>query len=154
MNKKYITIALSIIVLAFITSGCTNSSNLATTADNDALMSKAAQTAEKIEVVHFHGTQQCWSCKTVGEYALKTIEEKFPMEYQDGSIVYKDINADLPENSYIVTKYQASGSSLFVNAIINGQNNIEEDTKVWRLVSDETKYLDYFETKLNNLFNR
>ena len=31
---------------------------------------------DKIQVVHFHATQQCWSCITVGEYAEKTIKEK------------------------------------------------------------------------------
>jgi hypothetical protein len=48
------------------------------------------QAAEKIEVVHFHGTQQCWSCITVGEYALKTIKEKFPDEYKNSTIVFKE----------------------------------------------------------------
>ncbi len=37
--------------------------------------------ADKIEAVHFHGTHQCWSCITVGEYALETIKEKFPLSF-------------------------------------------------------------------------
>lgn len=153
MNKKYITITLSIIVLAFIISGCTNSADTPATKNGEDLMSKAPA-AEKIEVVHFHGIQQCWSCITVGEYALKTITEKFPEEYQNGTIIFKDINAELPENSGIVTKYQARGSSLFINAIINGQDNIAEDTKVWRLVNDEVKYIDYFGNKLNSYLDK
>ncbi|MBU0597427.1 hypothetical protein KKF61_00335 [Patescibacteria group bacterium] len=153
MNKKYITITLSIIVLAFIISGCTNSADTPATKNGEDLMSKAPA-AEKIEVVHFHGTQQCWSCKTVGEYALKTIEDKFSDEYRNNIIVFKDINADLEENSEIVAKYQARGSSLFINVIINGQDNIAEDTKVWRLVSDEVKYIDYFGNKLNGYLDK
>jgi len=47
--------------------------------------------ADKIEVVHFHSTHQCWSCITVGEYALTTIKEKFPEEFASGKIVYKDM---------------------------------------------------------------
>jgi len=106
---------------------------------------------DKIEVVHFHATQQCWSCITVGEYALKTIKEKFPEEYKSGKIVFRDINGELPVNRDIVVKYQAGGSSLFVNAIRNGNDSIEEDVDVWRLVTDESQFINYFQNKLNKL---
>lgn len=110
--------------------------------------------AEKIEVVHFHGTQQCVSCITVGEYALKTITEKFPKELESGKIVFKDINGELKENEIIVMKYKARGSSLFVNAIVEGKDNIKEDVTVWRLVNDEEEFVSYFEKKLNGLLGR
>ena len=130
----------------------TQSINNQTTKSQEELpMSKAKISAEKIEVVHFHGTQQCWSCITVGEYALKTIKEKFPEEYKNGTIVYRDVNGELPENRDIVMKYQARGSSLFVNAIIAGKDNIEEDVDVWRLVNDENQFINYFQNKLNKL---
>jgi len=110
--------------------------------------------ADKIEVVHFHGTQQCWSCITVGEYALKTIKEKFPEEYASGKIIYKDINGELKENQEIVTKYQARGSSLFINAIRGDKDDITEDTTVWRLVNNEEQFINYFQSKLNSLLGK
>lgn len=113
-----------------------------------------AEKADKIEVVHFHATQQCWSCITVGEYALKTIKEKFPDEYESGKIVYYDINGELEENYDMVVKYQARGSSLFINAITGDKENIQEETRVWRLVSDEKLFIEYFEAKLNTLLGK
>jgi len=110
--------------------------------------------ADKIEVVHFHATQQCWSCITVGEYALKTIKEKFPEEFASGKIVYKDIDGELKENQEIVVKYQARGSSLFVNAIRDDKDDITEDTTVWRLVNDENQFINYFEKKLKVLLGK
>ncbi|PJC68220.1 hypothetical protein CO015_04765 [candidate division WWE3 bacterium CG_4_8_14_3_um_filter_42_11] len=107
--------------------------------------------ADTIEVVHFHATQQCWSCITVGKYALKTIEEKFPDEYANGKIVYKDINVESPENKEIARRYQATGASLYINAIKNGKDFIEEDTTVWRLINSESQYTTYFEGKLKTL---
>lgn len=112
------------------------------------------QPAEKIEIVHFHATQQCWSCITVGKYALKTIKEKFPEEHENGTIVFMDINGDLPENRNMVIKYQARGSSLFINSIINGKDNIEEDINVWRLVSNEIKYINYLQNKINKTLGK
>ena len=110
--------------------------------------------ADKIEVIHFHATQQCWSCITVGEYALKTIKEKFPEEYASGKIVYKDIDGELKENQEIVVKYQARGSSLFVNAIRDEKDDIAEDTTVWRLVNDESQFISYFEKILSSLLGK
>jgi len=163
MTKKTIIIIGGIIIVAvsFLIFG--NNKNSAETqgtnnqtvkSQEDLPMSIAKISAEKIEVVHFHATQQCWSCITVGEYALKTIKEKFPEEYKNGTIVFRDINGELPENKDIVIKYQARGSSLFVNAITGGKDNIEEDTTVWRLVSNESQFISYFQNKLNKLLGK
>jgi hypothetical protein len=163
MQKKIIIliIVIAIVGIVFLIARNGNkpteaqSANNQTTKSQEELpMSTEKISAEKIEVVHFHGTQQCWSCITVGEYALKTIKEKFPEEYKNGTIVYLDVNGELPENKDIVMKYQASGSSLFVNAITAGKDNIEEDVNVWRLVSNESQFISYFQDKLNKLLGK
>jgi len=156
-NKKIIigsSIALAVIITLVAVSSGSPKSESNTGNQNQSLMSVASRSADKIEVVHFHATQQCWSCTTVGEFALKTIKEKFPEEYQNGTIVFKDTNGELPENKAIVAKYQAGGSALFVNAIIANKDNIEEDVTVWRLVSNEQQFLNYFEAKLNKLLGK
>lgn len=107
--------------------------------------------AEKIEVLHFHATQQCMSCINIGKFTKATIEEKFPEEFKSGKIVFREINIDLPENYKIAQDYKVSGSALFINAIKDGQDNKEEDTTVWRLVTNETQIKDYFEAKLKAL---
>ena len=147
--KKILIIPLFIILLLTIT-GCGKQGDNNNLSDNQSKI----PAAEKIEIIHFHATQQCWSCTTVGQYALKTIQEKFPEEYKNGTIVFRDINAELPENRDIVMKYQARGSSLFINAIVNKNDNIEEDTAVWRLVSNENQFITYFENRLNTLLGK
>ena len=156
MNKRIIIgiiIAVLVVVVAVMVKdngkqSDTNSADKLSSENSDEIP------AERIEVVHFHGTRQCWSCITVGEYALKTIQDKFPEEYKNGTIVFMNINVELPENEDIVVRYQARGSSLFVNAITNGYDNIKEDTTVWQLVIDENKYINYFENKLRNLLGK
>ena len=51
-------------------------------------------------------------------------------------------------------KYKASGSSLFINAIKDGVDNIEEDVTVWRLVTNEDQYINYLQNKINNLLGK
>jgi len=170
MKKLIIVILIGIVVIGLLffvfknnnqSSAVQSSNNLIpenqnanAVANDDNLMSKAQINEIKIEVVHFHGTHQCWSCITVGEYALKTIKEKFPEEYKNGTIVYKDINGELSENREIVMKYQAGGSSLFINTVKDGVDNIEEDTTVWRLVTNEDQYINYLQNKINNLLGK
>lgn len=110
--------------------------------------------ADKIEVVNFFGTQRCVSCLAVGNLTKKTLEERFAPELESGKIVFKEINGELPENKDIVIKYQARGSSLFVNAIRGEQDNIVEDVTVWRLVNSEEQFVSYLETKLNKLLGK
>lgn len=162
MTKKLLLFSI-LIVGVIALAGCSQKtsnqnvdSNTATANTNNTsnIMSKAETSADKIEVFHFHATQQCWSCITVGEYALKTIQDKFPEEYGNGTIVFRDINGELPENRDMVMKYQARGSSLFVNAITDGKDKIEEDVKVWRLVGNETQFINYFENKLKTLLGK
>lgn len=158
MNNKFLIISALFCVIVLTGCGQPNTSETDTNtipeAQNSANMSVmpiVVKKADTIEVVHFHGTQQCWSCITVGEYALKTIQERFPKEYKSGKIVFREINGELPENRDIVIKYQARGSSLFVNAITDGVDSIKEDVTVWRLVSDENNFMNYFESKLKEL---
>lgn len=106
-----------------------------------------------IEVVNFHATQRCVSCTAVGKYSIETIRTKFPEEYKNRKIIFKSINVDLPENKEIVEKYQATGSSLFLNKRVDGNDNIQEDTNVWRYVANQTQFVNYLEGKIKNLLN-
>lgn len=106
--------------------------------------------ADKLEVYYFHRTARCYSCNTAGEYVSKTILEFFSDQVKNGVIDYREINVDLPENKEIARKFQATGSSLFINKIIDSKDNIEQDANIWRLLNNETKFKDYLKNKINS----
>jgi hypothetical protein len=106
---------------------------------------------DKIEVFLFHSTQRCVSCINIGKFTKQTIDNNFSEELNLGKIVFKEINIDLPENYQLAEKFQASGSSLFINMIIDGKDYIEQDLKVWRLVGDEGEFESYFKEKIENI---
>jgi len=110
--------------------------------------------AEKIQVFVFHATQRCYSCITIGKFAGETVNEYFQPELRDGKIEFREINIDLPENKELARKFQAGGSSLYINAISSGQDNIVEDVAVWRLVNNEVQFKNYLKNKLSNLFGK
>ena len=148
MNKKIIVglvIGLgTLIVLVVISSIFPKSSEVV--ANN--------QKADKVEVFLFHATKRCITCITIGKLAGETVNEYFQPELRNGQIKFREINTDLSENKDLARKFQASGSSLFINAIINGKDNITEDTKVWRLVSDKAQFKNYLKDKIDNLLGR
>jgi len=86
--------------------------------------------ADRIEVINFHATQRCVSCTTLGKLSEKTITERFVNEVASGKIIFKSVNVELRENTEIVNLYQASGSSLYINAVKDGKNNIVQNVKV------------------------
>jgi len=115
---------------------------------------EAKKPAEKIQVFVFHNTHRCSSCIAVGKLAGETVNEYFQPELQQGKIEFREINIDLPENKELASKFQASGSSLYINAIIDGQDNIAEDITVWQLINQESKFKNYLKNKLNKLFGK
>lgn len=114
----------------------------------------AAQSADKVEVYLFHATRRCTTCIAIGKLAGETVEEYFQPEIRDGRIEFKEINIDLPENQELANKFQAGGSALFINTIRGGQDNISEDTTVWRLTTDEKRFKDYLRGRLNLLLGK
>ena len=107
--------------------------------------------ADKVEVVNFHATYRCYSCQKLGKLSEKTIKERFTKEVNEGKVVFKSVNGDLPENREMVILYQATGSSLYINAIKDGKNHIVQNIKVWQYLNDEEGFKNYLEEKIRQL---
>jgi len=128
-------------------------SNINANALDNHSVSNAKQIIDKLEVYYFHRTARCYSCKTIGQYIKETMEQKYSKQIDDGVIDFRELNVELLENKEITRKFRASGSSLFINRIIDGNDNIEQDNNVWRLLSDEAKFKTYLEDKINTYLN-
>jgi len=149
MKKAFYFFLLAI--FSFTITGCNGTTkNVNNNNDHGNLMSTTNQSADKLEVYYFHRTARCYSCKTIGQYVRETMEQKYSEQIKDGIIDFREFNIELPENKEIAKKFQASGSSLFINRIIDGQNNIEQDINVWRLLNNENQFKVYLENKINS----
>ncbi|HOX29926.1 MAG TPA: nitrophenyl compound nitroreductase subunit ArsF family protein [Candidatus Paceibacterota bacterium] len=117
-------------------------------------MSIAVTPAQKVEVFLFHRTQRCTTCIAIGKLSGQTIEEQFAPEVINGKVIFREVNIDEPENKALAEKFQASGSSLFINAIRGGSDNIQEDVNVWRLTGDQVAFKNYLAGKINGLLGK
>jgi hypothetical protein len=97
---------------------------------------------------------RCTTCVAIGRLAGETVNERFQSELKLGQIEFREINIDLPENKELAQKFQATGSALYLNAIKDGTDNIEQDIKVWSLTNDTAQFKDYLEGRINNLLGK
>ncbi|MFH0978019.1 MAG: nitrophenyl compound nitroreductase subunit ArsF family protein [Candidatus Woesearchaeota archaeon] len=136
----------TIIIMALIAlflQGCADT-NQNSSITEDLLSNQSAKASvEKIEVFHFHGTNQCYSCKTVGAYANETVYTYYAAEIQSGKIVFNSVNYDLIDNKVTAMKYGVSGSSLWIGVYDSQGFHPEQNTNVWYKINDKQDFMTY-----------
>ena len=156
MKDKSRYLGLLFIVLLFI-SGCSSSGNddITESITNLDLLNqeKESSNVEKIEVYHFHGTNQCYSCKTMGDYAEETVNTYFADELDSGKIVFGHVNGELPENKELVMKYGATGSSLWIGVYDNNGFHAEQNIQVWYKIKDKEDFQKYLKAIIQKRLN-
>ena len=139
MNKKYIYGGIGIFVLLLVffmpkyIEG--NVTNLGADISGD---------IEKLEIIHFHGTNQCYSCITMGDMAEETINTYFVDELNSGKIAFAHLNGELSQNKEKVIKYGATGSSLWIGTYYKDYSfKKEENVNVWYKINNKADYMTY-----------
>jgi len=138
-----------IVLIVFLLQGCAQTNQNSSTAGELRTNQSIAAPVEKIEVYHFHGTNQCYSCKTVGAYAEETVNTYFADELKSGKIVFAHINGELPENRDKVIQYGATGSSLWIGVYDSSGFHKEENVNVWYKINNKDDYLLYLRGIIN-----
>jgi thiol-disulfide isomerase/thioredoxin len=111
---KKLSILSTLIVSLFLFS-CTGK------AQNKASVNQVKQNS--IEVVDFHSTNRCMTCKAIEANTKYTLDTYFANELKSGKIIFKIIDVDQKENEKVAEKFEASGTALFLNVIKNGKEN-------------------------------
>ena len=92
---------------------------------NAQVNSEAPLTLKKrIEVIDFHSTHRCRTCNAIEANTKYTLQTYFADEMKQGLIIFKVINIDEEENAVLAEKFQATGTSLFLNIHNNGKEKI------------------------------
>ncbi len=110
-------------------------------------------TVERVEVMYFHPAQQCYSCRTLGEYTNETVNIFFAPELASGKLVFTEVNLDLPENAHLVKKYEVTGSSLWIGVYDANGFHKEQNVNVWYKINNETEFAQYLQPIIRNRLN-
>ena len=149
-GRESATIAIFLLFLllgiSLIAAGCTSGSPATPNSTPSGISPAASLQPERVEIYHFHRTQQCYSCKTVGDYAEETVKTRFANELQSGRVVFGHINIELPENQKLVEQYGPTGSSLWIGVYNKTGFHKEEDFRVWYKIDNKDGYIEYLDT--------
>ncbi len=82
---------------------------------------KGVNPTNKVEVIDFHSTHRCMTCNAIEANTKFTLEKYFADELESGKVTFQSINIDEKENHAMAEKFEASGTSLFLNVKYDGQ---------------------------------
>jgi len=106
---------LSILVVSIVLFSCSGK----TPSKKETVIAK--KVANKIEVIDFYSTHRCVTCKAIEANTKYTLDTYFSSELKNGKITFQAINVDKEENYKIAEEYEATGTALFLNVIVNGK---------------------------------
>lgn len=75
----------------------------------------------RVEVIDFHSTHRCMTCNAIEANTKYTLDTYFPNELKKESIIFKVVNVDDEENYKMAEKFEATGTALFINVIVDGK---------------------------------
>ncbi|WP_457609880.1 nitrophenyl compound nitroreductase subunit ArsF family protein [Lutibacter sp.] len=106
---------LSILIVSIILFSCSGK----TSSKKETVITK--KVPNKIEVIDFYSTHRCVTCKTIEANTRYTLDTYFSSELKNSKITFQAINVDKEENYKIAKEYEATGTALFLNVIVNGK---------------------------------
>jgi hypothetical protein len=100
--------------------------------------------ANRVEVAYFHMPQRCVTCICFEQRADYVVKTYFQNELANGKLTFQINNIGDKVNAAVVKRYNALGSQLFVNMIINNADHIKDiqDIWDWRCNSDKPGFDD------------
>jgi hypothetical protein len=110
----------------------------------------AAPLAPRVLVYYFHGTQRCATCRKLEAFSLEAVQQGFKEALQQGTLEWRLINVDEPENAHFVNDYQLFTRSLVVAKMLDGeQKEWKNLAKIWELVGDKSAFMSYVQDEIN-----
>lgn len=97
----------------------------------------------KVELYHFHGNQQCYSCVTLGDMAENVVNTYYPDELASGKLVFGHINAEDPQNRELAEKYEVVSSSLMIGVYTKDSFTKQDLVGAWYKIGDKKEYNTY-----------
>jgi len=81
------------------------------------------------------------------------VENYFGDELASGKLTFQSIDVQDEANTEIVNKYGAYTSSLFINAVKDGNDNIEQVTDIWLVIGDDEAFAELVKGKIEKSLN-
>ncbi|HEO72548.1 MAG TPA: hypothetical protein ENN80_14920 [Candidatus Hydrogenedentes bacterium] len=103
----------------------------------------------KVVVYYFHGTVRCQTCLDIEQYTRETVFESYFADLMEGTMEWRAVNYEVPENRRYSSDYKLSMPSL---VLVREMGGFPADHKVlhetWNLVGDYSGFAEYVRIQL------
>jgi uncharacterized lipoprotein NlpE involved in copper resistance len=146
-NSIYtLTLILSLLILF----GCNNSAPKAESENTKVETTASATKQNRLEVYCFHGTRQCETCKNMKANTKTALDKYFSTQLKDSSIVFSIIDVDDAKNEKLAEKFQATGTALMINKVVNGKDSIIDWSDfAFEKANDNEVFISELKTKID-----
>jgi hypothetical protein len=128
----------------------------ATTHKNTDSSKKSVMKPQNPNVIayYFHGKFRCTTCRTIEQYSHDAIHTYFTKELENGTLEFRPVNIEEPENRHFVQEYQLFSKALVLSLITDGEEiKWKNLTDVWKLVRDKERFFQYVKGEVEHFLN-
>ncbi|MCE5310073.1 MAG: nitrophenyl compound nitroreductase subunit ArsF family protein [Acidobacteriales bacterium] len=98
----------------------------------------------RVVAYYFHATQRCATCRSIESQSGEAITTTFASELARGTLEWRPVNVQLPQNRHFVQDYQLFTRSLVLVEFKAGrQVRYKVLEKTWELVGNKTALQEY-----------
>ncbi|MDP3451360.1 MAG: nitrophenyl compound nitroreductase subunit ArsF family protein [Bacteroidales bacterium] len=109
--RRFFTLGLLLMIFFGSCSG--NSQEKGTKNDSDVAVLQSND-ASKVELIYFHYTRRCITCKAVEDNSKAAFEALYSDKIKSGNYSYKSLNLDEAEGKSVASKHKVEGQALVV----------------------------------------
>jgi hypothetical protein len=107
--------------------------------------STPAVASTRVIAYYFHTTYRCVSCRHIEEYTREALESGFPIDLEEGHLVWRVVNIEEKGNEHFAKDYQLYTKSVVLVDERTGEwKNLP---RVWQLLNDPNEFIEYIQTE-------
>lgn len=98
---------------------------------------------------YLHGDTRCPSCLKIEKYADAAVHEQFARELAEGTLEWRVVNYDQPENRHYWDDFQLEVKTVVLADLVEGEQvRFKRLDGVWDLLDDQQAFTDYIVTEV------
>jgi hypothetical protein len=112
---------------------------------------ETAASPGQVVVYYFYFGQRCATCLKIEKYTKEALEHGFAKELEEGSVVWRPTDTDLPGNRHFNDDYELFAKAVVVSDVRGGEEvRWKNLMKVWQLTGDKGLFAKYVQDEVRD----
>jgi hypothetical protein len=100
---------------------------------------------------YFHATQRCVTCRKIESLSREAVLNSFAHEIKNGTLIFKTVNIDEPQNRHFVQDFKLYTKSLVIAKVSGDKTEqFRNLPKIWELVYSPANFTQYVKIEISS----